>query len=100
MLSNELENKQKPENALSKEAKEILIAASLDINGNIMRTSSLSGRDIQAGKNSFGSKDQKSFAKYDAALDQLVEHGFVKTVGLKGEVFEITHKGWKVVEEL
>jgi hypothetical protein len=100
MLSSELQSKQQPENTLSKEAKEILVAASSDKNGNIMKISSLSDRAIQAGKNSFGSKDQKSFVKYEAALDQLVEHDFVKELGHKGEVFEITHKGWELASTL
>ena len=100
MLSNELQRKQQPENTLSKEAKEILVAASSDDRGNIMKIITMSDRNIQAGKNSFGSKDQKSFVKYEAALDQLVEHDFVKELGHKGEVFEITHKGWKLLEAL
>ena len=100
MLSSELQSKQQPENNLSKEAKEILVAASADDNGSIMKISTMSDRTIQAGKNSFGTKDQKSFVKYEAALDQLVTYEFVKELGHKGEVFEITHKGWELVEAL
>ena len=100
MLSNELQSKQQPENTLSKEAKEILVAASSDDNGSIMKLSTIGDRAIQAGKSSFGSKDQKLFVKYEAALDQLVERDFVKDLGHKGEVFEITHKGWGLVETL
>ena len=100
MLSNELQSKQQPENMLTKEAKEILIAASSDKNGNIMKISTMSDRTIQVGKNAFGSKDQKSFVKYEAALNQLVDHYFVKALGHKGEVFEITHKGRELVDAL
>jgi hypothetical protein len=100
MLSNELQMKHRPEDGLSQEAKEILVAASSDDRGNIMKIKSLSGRNIQAGKSSFGSKDQKSFVKYEAALEQLIEHNFVKELGHKGEVFEITHKGWDLIQAL
>lgn len=100
ILSNELQRKQQPENSLSKEAKEILLAASSDDRGNIMKISTTSDRTIQAGKNTFGSEDQKSFVKYEAALEQLVENSFVKELGHKGEVFEITHKGWELAEAL
>lgn len=96
MLSNELQSKQQQEDALSNEAKEIIVAASTDNNGRIMKID----RTIQAGKNSFGSKDQKSFVKYEAALEQLITLDFVKELGHKGEVFEITHKGWELVKEL
>jgi len=98
-LSNELRNKQL-ENTLSKEANEILVAASSYKDGTIMKICTKSDRAIQAGNESFGSKDQKSFVKYESALDQLVEHDFVKELGNKGETFEITNKGWELVEEL
>lgn len=100
MLSHELQKKQQPENALSDEAKELLLAASVDKRGNIMKLMTLSDRNIQTGTSSFGSDDQKSFVKYEAALDELVYTGFVKELGNKGQVFEITHKGWKLIEAL
>jgi len=100
MLSSELQNNQKPKNTVSKEAEEILVAASSDKNGNIMKISTKSDRTIQAGKNTFGAKDQKSFVKYEAALEQLVEYDFVKDLGHQGEIFEITHKGWELVDAL
>ncbi|MBE4267629.1 hypothetical protein HJ071_24010 [Vibrio parahaemolyticus] len=99
-LSQELQEKQQPENALSEEAKELLLAASADKRGNIMKLITLSDRNIQTGNSSFGYDGQKSFAKYEAALDELVRAGFVKELGNKGQVFEITHKGWKLIEAL
>ncbi|EJC7005040.1 hypothetical protein R1W14_000746 [Vibrio parahaemolyticus] len=99
-LSQELQEKQQPDNSLSNEAKELLLAASKDTRGNIMKLVSLSDRNIQTGNSSFGSNDQKSFVKYEAALDELVYEGFVKELGGKGQIFEITHKGWKLIEAL
>ncbi len=99
-LSQELQEKQHPVNYLSSEAKELLLAASKDKRGNIMKQILLSDRIIQAGNTSFGSNDQKSFVKYEAALDELVYESFVKDLNGTGQTFEITHKGWKLIEAL
>ncbi|HCE1489484.1 TPA: hypothetical protein NGR23_004486 [Vibrio parahaemolyticus] len=99
-LSQELQEQRQPENSLSKEAKELLLAASVDKRGNIMKRITLNDRNIQTGNSSFGSNDQKAFVKYESALDELVYLGFVKELGNKGQIFEITHKGWKLVETL
>jgi hypothetical protein len=99
-LSQELQNKQEPEYTLTKEAKEILIAASKEKDGRIMKSITLSKRLILVGSNAFGSKDQKSFVRYEAGLDQLLSEDFIKGLGYKGEAFELTHKGHKVADAL
>lgn len=85
---------------LSPEAVEILKAASEDKNGRILKPRSIGNRSIQAGKKSFGSEGSREFAQYDGALDELVMHGLIKNLGGKGEVFELTGKGWQVADAL
>jgi hypothetical protein len=99
-LSQELQNKQEPEYSLSKEATEILFAASQDKSGSIRKSQALNARSIQAGGNSFGLEDQRTYAKYEAALEQLVDESIVKERGYEGNVFELTHKGWEMTTVL
>ncbi|MEW4983854.1 MAG: hypothetical protein AB1Y31_11760 [Cycloclasticus sp.] len=99
-LSQELQKQQEPEFSLSKEAKEILMAASKDKNGTIMKRRTLNDRSIQVGGNSFGMKDQKTYVRYEAGLEELKNKGFIQDLGHKGHTFELTHKGWEVLTAL
>lgn len=85
---------------VSSEEREILKAAAQDKGGSIMRMSYISGRTIQAGGLTFGEESSRDFAKYDAALGSLVSNGLVSAVGTKGEMFELTHAGWQLADEL
>ena len=82
----------------SKEAKEILIAASKNKDGRIMKSITLSKRLILVGNDAFGSKDQKSFVRYEAGLEQLLSEDFIKELGNKA--FELTHKGHEMADAL
>tara|TARA_R110002110_G_scaffold14698_1_gene67577 strand:- start:120 stop:908 length:789 start_codon:yes stop_codon:yes gene_type:complete len=86
--------------SLSKEAKEILKAASENSNGTIIKPQSIGSRSIQAGSKSLGSDSSRDFSKYDAALEELVAAGLVKPQGVKGEMFALTHEGWQVADAL
>ncbi len=81
---------------LSKAADELLSAAASDKSGRLMKIETFSDRFIQAAGRKFGDKDQKDFAKYSSALDELMKRGLVKAVGSKDQVFELTHDGWSV----
>lgn len=85
---------------LSKEAIEIIKAASESENGTIIRPRSIGERTVQAGEKTFGSGNSRDFAKYDAALDELIKKNLVKALGAKGEVFELTSNGWQVADAL
>lgn len=85
---------------LSKEAIEIIKAASESENGTIIRAMSIGERTVQAGEKSFGFESSREFAKYDAALDELIKKNLVKALGAKGEVFELTSNGWQVADAL
>lgn len=86
--------------ALPKEGKELLVAAAQDKNGTIIRIRAIGSKEIQAGGRLFGGENSRDYAKYDSALDRLMSNGLVKSVGNKGELFELTHLGWEYAETL
>jgi hypothetical protein len=100
MLTEELQKQHEPKYSLSKEAKEILMAASKDKSGTIMKSSSIGERSIQVNGTALGLKDQRTYVRYEAGLDQLVEEQLIKDLGHKEEIFELTHKGWEVATAL
>lgn len=85
--------------ALSEEAKVLLKEASHDKNGVIMYLRYLGGTDIQTnGKNLIPNNDRRTIAKWDEALQELVNEELVIERGYKGEVFEITSKGYQLAD--
>lgn len=97
-LSNELSGQLGATKNISSIAEEILLAAASDKDGTIMKSVTLDGSEIYSGKKTFGSKNKREFAKYEQALDDLLDVGFVKNVGNKGEIFELTNAGWEYAE--
>jgi hypothetical protein len=85
---------------LSNPATEILLAATKDKNGTIMISNTKSGRSIIVSGNSFGIEDQRSFAKYKEGLELMINHDLVEEIGHKGEIFELTNKGWEAANAL
>jgi hypothetical protein len=86
--------------SLSKEAVEILKAAAKNKSGTILKSKAIGGANIQASGASFGKESSRDYAKYEKALDDLIAFGFVKEVGVKGEVFHLTHEGWEAADAL
>lgn len=85
---------------LSEEARNLLLAAASDKNGTILKPQTLGSRSIQAGGSNFGQKSQRDYAKYEAALEELVSYELAKDRGFKGEVYELTHAGWELSSSL
>lgn len=86
---------------LSCEALDLLRAASEDKNGTIIKFTTLSGTNIQAnGKNFIGSQERREVAKWESILDELLANNFIKGVGYKGEIFEVTQIGYTYIENL
>ncbi|MBB3777502.1 hypothetical protein FHY16_000223 [Xanthomonas campestris] len=85
---------------MSTPEREILKAAAQDKSGSIMIMSYISGRIIQAGSRTFGEGGGRDLSKYDSALKNLVSKNLVSAVGHKGEMFELTHAGWQLADEL
>ncbi len=89
------------EPTLSEEAKALLLAGADDRNGHIMHMKFLSGVVIQANsKNFIEDKNPRSRALWEGALEELLGLGFVKALGHKGEIFQMTREGYKMAELL
>lgn len=86
---------------LSDEAKRLLIEAAKDRNGTIVHMRYLSGQAIQTnGINFADSKDRRSVARWEAALEQLQSEEMIVERGHKGEVFVMTAKGYELADML
>lgn len=85
---------------LSEEARSLLLAAASDKNGIILKPQTLSSRSIQAGGSNFGHESQRDYAKYEAALEELVSYELAKDRAYKGEMYELTHAGWELASSL
>ncbi|WP_299940475.1 hypothetical protein [uncultured Microbulbifer sp.] len=94
-LSNKLEA---PSPKLSAASEELLLGAASEERGIIVKSRSIGNHSIATNNISFGRNSPREFAKYEKALDDLVECGYVKERGIKGELFELSHSGWEYAE--
>jgi hypothetical protein len=85
---------------LSAEAKELLKAAAENESGTIISAAYIGGRSIQAGGKSFAGERGRDTAKWEAALNELVSARLVVARGDKGQIFELTHRGWEIADGL
>ncbi len=90
------------EKMLSAEAKELLTSASKAPNAQIIVIHTVSsGRSISVGANTYSeSIDIKEFAKWDYAMDELLQQQFIKAIGTKNEIFQVTSAGFKYLETI
>lgn len=87
--------------SLTKEAALLLKEAAADSHGVVMLIRHLGGTDLQTnGKNLIIDRSRRIVAMWEAALQELVEGELFVARGHKGEVFEITKKGYEVAENL
>ena len=69
--------------------------------GSILVSDTLSGSSFVAGRNPLNKSDEpRELAKWDAAVDQLVERGLIKLVGTKDRVYMVTEAGYKVYDRI
>ena len=81
---------------MSRDAQTLLKEASLDSQGTILFLRTLGGTTIQTnGKNLITVNEHREVAKWEAALNELLNAGLIQDQGYKGEVFEITDEGYK-----
>lgn len=86
---------------LTEEAQRLLIEATKDKSGTIMSIRFIGGQAIQTNNINFtDSGDRRSVARWEAALEQLVDHGLIAAIGYKNEVFEVTARGFEVADSL
>lgn len=84
---------------LSNEAKILLKEASMDNHGTIIHVSYLGGTDIQTnGKNLITKQDPRHVAKWEAALQELLTANLIVARGHKGEIFEVSNKGYQIAD--
>jgi len=83
---------------LSNEAKTLLLEASEDERGTIMF---LSGTGLQTNqKNLISGNDHRIIATWEGALQELIDEELVIERGYRGEIFEITSKGYSMADIL
>ena len=86
---------------ISDEAKELLIEASKDKHGQIMKIALMKGTVFQTNeKNMVPSGEPRIVAQWERALKELVENDFVEGKGYKGNIFAVTSKGYEYADEL
>ncbi len=86
---------------ISNEAKELLIEASKGKSGYIVKTRDSSGTRIATNeKNMIPSQEARIIAKWEHALDELVENDLVDERGYEGSHFKITHQGYEYADAL
>ena len=87
--------------ALSDEAKQLLLEATKDRDGVILCQRFMGGQAIQTnGVNFANSADRRSIARWEAAVEQLANEGLVSQIDLNGDIFQITNKGFEVADSL
>jgi hypothetical protein len=90
-----------PVPALSDAARELLVEASQDANGVIMRLGALNGSHVQTNNRNFvESGDARSAARWRGAVDELYRLDLIEDRAGKGEVFYITDEGYRVADLL
>ena len=87
--------------ALSEQAQCILIEASKDNAGPIRKIHSSGGTQIFTKTESFAEPgDRRSGALWEAAIQELIDHGLVRDPIGSDKMFEMTHEGFLVADEL
>jgi hypothetical protein len=85
-----------PKGGLSTEARALLMAAASDPGGYVLYEKFGASVDLHANGVSLltDKSDHRAVAIWEAALEELVERGLLAARGDRGEVFEITKKGY------
>jgi hypothetical protein len=87
------------EERLSLEARQLLLEAAQDQHGRIISVQTTGGTTIQTGgRNMIDEQTPRTLAIWRSALEELVNLGLVKAIGYKGEVYEVTRKGFEVAD--
>ena len=80
---------------LTKEAQALLVEASNDSHGHIIRLHHLGGVSIQTNKKSFAEgHDPKNRALWEGVIDELERFGLIKATSYKREIFTVTREGY------
>ncbi len=86
---------------LSDDAKMLLLEASEDPSGDIMKIAYMGGSTFQTnGKQMLQNDSPRERARWASALEILVSEDLVEEVGYKGEIFRVTHYGYEVADQI
>lgn len=87
--------------AMSAEAQHLLLEAAASGDGVVGKIAYIGGAIVQAnGKNFVEPDNPRSRAAWEGAVDDLVDLGFLDSVGHKGEMFRITRQGYEAADAL
>ena len=87
--------------ALSEEAQRLLVEASKDNAGPIRKIRSSGGTHIQTRAKRFAEVgDRRSEALWEAAIEELIDHGLLQDPIGSDMMFQMTHEGFRVADEL
>jgi hypothetical protein len=90
-----------PEVGLSREARTLLLEAAKDKNGVVMKARTHGGLIVQTnGKNMVTSRDARTEALWEDALNELINLELVAEMGFKGEGFRVTRRGFEAADLL
>lgn len=88
-----------PKMNISDKAIQLLNAACSSSDGEIMKSTDLSGTWISAGKTQFvRSQERKEVAEWEAALKELHTSGLIESAGSKGIIYVVTKAGYDFME--
>jgi hypothetical protein len=86
---------------LSDEAQLLLKEACADSHGSIMHIRYIGGTDIQTnGKNLIASRNPRELARWEGALNELLELGFLARRGSKGDSYQVTNQGYTFADTI
>lgn len=89
-----------PKNELNSQASDLLSAASKSNNGIVIVHRNHAGLCINVGEKDFVTeKSPRSEAKWQAAIETLVDSGFLNDINGNGQIFRITSQGFAFVDE-
>jgi len=87
--------------SLSDDAKVLLLEAVQDPNGDILKMAFIGGSTLQTnGKQMLKDRSPRERARWESALDLLVNNSLVESIGYKGEVYRVTHYGFEVADQI
>ena len=85
---------------LSEDAEQLLAEAVQDSNGMIRKIATFGGLGISTHGKSFTEMgNRRSEARWEQALLELLNHGLVQDPTGKGQIFEVTHRGFQAADD-
>ena len=86
---------------LSEAARDLLFQASQDEGGTVLKLRTTEGLTVQTnGRNLTENQQPRTAAKWEAAVRELCDRGFLQDRGYKGEVFSVTDEGYRIADLL